>query len=195
VLELLSGAKRRAELCREHQLASAVRADGRAHVLARAASRFQSPAQPDPPDPTRLAELERLVGRLTLEHEILQKATTISHRHAQGRGRSCRGAARTLPSASSAGPSGAHGAVTMAALEAVTRHRSRRRSSASSAPGRPAATGGSPPSYDVRASRSTRSIRRGSCARGASRDNAPRAALGRRSAPIPTRATRTWCRA
>jgi transposase-like protein len=47
VLELLSGAKSSAELCREHQLASSVLADWKASFLARAAALFKSPNQRD----------------------------------------------------------------------------------------------------------------------------------------------------
>lgn len=43
VLELLSGAKRSVELCREHQIASSVLADWKAIFLRRAASVFDSP--------------------------------------------------------------------------------------------------------------------------------------------------------
>jgi transposase len=60
VLELRSGAKIRAELCREQQLASSVLADWNASFLARAALRFKSPDQRDDQDATRVAELERL---------------------------------------------------------------------------------------------------------------------------------------
>jgi transposase len=87
VLELLSGAKSSVELCREHQIASSVLADWKAHFLARAESFFKSPDQHDQQDTTRLAELERLVGRLTLENDILKKATNILHQHAKRRGR------------------------------------------------------------------------------------------------------------
>jgi transposase len=69
VLERLSGVKSSAELCREHQLASSVLADWKAHVLARAASRFKSPDQHDHQDTTRVAAWERVLGRLTLEND------------------------------------------------------------------------------------------------------------------------------
>jgi transposase len=87
VLELLSGAKSSAELCREHQLASSVLADWKASFLARAASLFKSPDPRDHQDAARVAELERLVGRLTLEHDILNKATSILHPRSKTRGR------------------------------------------------------------------------------------------------------------
>lgn len=87
VLELLSGAKSSAEPCREHQLASSVLADWKAHFLGRAASLFTSADQHDHQDATRIAQLERLVGRLALENDILKKATNILHQPAKRRGR------------------------------------------------------------------------------------------------------------
>jgi transposase len=87
VLELLSGAMSSAELCCEHQIASSVLADGKAHVLAHSASLFKNPDQPDHQDATRVAELERLAGRLTLENDILKKATNLLHPRAKRRGR------------------------------------------------------------------------------------------------------------
>jgi transposase len=86
VLELLSGAKSSAELCREHQIASSVLADWKAIFLTRTASIFEHPDQGPSQDSARIAELERLVGRLTLENDILKKATNILHQHAKRRG-------------------------------------------------------------------------------------------------------------
>jgi transposase len=87
VLELLSGAKNSAELCHEHQIASSGLTDWKAHFLARAASLLTGSDQRDHQDATRVAELEHLVGRLTLENGILKKATSILHQHAKRRGR------------------------------------------------------------------------------------------------------------
>jgi transposase len=83
VLELLAGAKSSVELCREHQIASAVLAEWKAIFLRRAASVFDSPAFPHDQEAMRVAELERLVGRLTLENDILKKATTILHQRSR----------------------------------------------------------------------------------------------------------------
>lgn len=76
VLELLSGAKTSAELCREHQIAASVLADWKAIFLERAASVFEKPEPGNSLEAARMAELERLVGRMTLEAEILKKATS-----------------------------------------------------------------------------------------------------------------------
>jgi transposase len=77
VLERLSGAKSSAELCREHQLAFSVLADGKTVFLTRAASVFDSAESASSPEASRIAELERLLGRLTLENDSLKKATSI----------------------------------------------------------------------------------------------------------------------
>jgi transposase len=77
VLELLSGAKSSTELCREHQIASSVLAEWKAIFLARAASLFDSSESCTSQDAMRVVELERLVGRLTLESDIVKKATSI----------------------------------------------------------------------------------------------------------------------
>jgi transposase len=87
VLELLSGAKSSAELCREHQLAASVLADWKSSFLVRAASIFEGPDQSNSQDTRRIAELERLVGRLTLENDILKKATSVLHTRSKTRGR------------------------------------------------------------------------------------------------------------
>jgi transposase len=79
VLELLSGAKTSAELCREHQIASSVLADWKAIFLRHAPEAFERPASPNGQEVPQVAELERLVGRLTLENDILKKATNILH--------------------------------------------------------------------------------------------------------------------
>ena len=79
VLELLSGAKSSVELCREHQIASSVIADWKTIFLRRAASVFDSSELPHAQASMRVVELERLVGRLTLENDILKKATNILH--------------------------------------------------------------------------------------------------------------------
>jgi transposase len=86
-LELLSGAKSRVELCHQHQIASSVWAEWKAIFLRRAASVFDSPEVPDDQEAMRVAELERLVGRLTLENDILKMATTILHQRSRSNAR------------------------------------------------------------------------------------------------------------
>jgi transposase len=76
VLALLSGIKSSAELCREHHLAPQVLGQWKSLFLERASSVFGR-EEASTQDAVRIAELERLVGRLTLEAEILKKATSL----------------------------------------------------------------------------------------------------------------------
>ena len=76
VLELLSGAKSMAALCREHQLAAPVVSAWRGEFIRRAPEVF-STRPSHSPEQQRIAELERLVGRLSLELEVSKKASSI----------------------------------------------------------------------------------------------------------------------
>ena len=73
MLEVVSGAKRAAETCREHQLKPDLVAKWKAQFLREAASVFGRAAEIDPAQ-ARIAELERVVGRLTLELDLAKKA-------------------------------------------------------------------------------------------------------------------------
>ena len=84
VLEALSGAKSNAELCREHSLKPQLLSDWKAAFLERAATVFQSDDQRSE-EAARIAELERLAGRLTLENEILKKGSQLLTRSKGGR--------------------------------------------------------------------------------------------------------------
>ena len=86
VLEALSGTKSNAEICREHQVAPTVVS---ACLLQAGSSRAwkerfvqQAPEifatrQSVSVEQQRIAELERLVGRLALELEVAKKASSI----------------------------------------------------------------------------------------------------------------------
>lgn len=76
VLEVVSGAKSAAEICREHRLKPDLFSKWKAQFLRDAARVFQSP---DPVDPAQahIADLERMVGRLTVELEVAKKASTL----------------------------------------------------------------------------------------------------------------------
>ncbi len=75
VLELLTGAKTGAELCREHHLKDSLLYRWKQEFLNDAAKVFQCDAQHEAD--ARIAELERLVGRLTLQLEIAKKASAL----------------------------------------------------------------------------------------------------------------------
>jgi len=73
VLEVLTSVKRPAQACREYGLKDSVLARWRQQFLQRAPSLFEPTSAPESCQ-ARIAELERLVGRLTLELEIAKKA-------------------------------------------------------------------------------------------------------------------------
>jgi transposase-like protein len=76
VLEELTGVKTAAQICREHQLSPQVFARWKAEFVERAPEIFA--AQRDRGDEQeRLAELERMVGRLTMELDAAKKASDI----------------------------------------------------------------------------------------------------------------------
>jgi len=76
VLELISGQRSSAELCREHLLSPSLLATWKDTVLDGLPSLFQGDAQRDH-EHARIAELEQLLGRQTLELEILKKASRL----------------------------------------------------------------------------------------------------------------------
>jgi transposase-like protein len=76
VIELLSGAKSPAELCREHQLSPQLLGQWKRELLERAPQVFEQD-QVHSADQERIAELERLVGRLTMQLEIAKKASAL----------------------------------------------------------------------------------------------------------------------
>jgi transposase len=76
VLEVLSGAKTQAEACREYQLKPELLSKWKAYLVQNAARLFETNSTANP-DQARIAELERVVGRLTLQLEIAKKASSF----------------------------------------------------------------------------------------------------------------------
>jgi transposase-like protein len=74
VLEVLTGTKSSAEVCREYQLQPQVLGRWKTHLVEEAALLFAGDQQQQEYE-QRVAELERLVGRLTMELEIAKKAS------------------------------------------------------------------------------------------------------------------------
>lgn len=85
VLEILSGVKSGAEVCREYGIRSQLLSKWKAQFLESAANVFEEQGQAPAEDKARIAELERLAGRQALEIEVLKKASSILRSH---RGRS-----------------------------------------------------------------------------------------------------------
>ncbi len=76
VLDLISGAKSAAELCRQHHLNPQLLARWKTEFLERAPLLFEQD-QVHSQEQERIAELERVVGRLTMQLEIAKKASAL----------------------------------------------------------------------------------------------------------------------
>ncbi len=74
VLELLSGQRSAAEIARKEHIKDALLYEWRAQFLERASTVFSEPA-PSQEAEQKVAELERLIGQLTIENEVLKKAS------------------------------------------------------------------------------------------------------------------------
>ncbi len=86
VIEDLTGVKTVAEICRENQLRAPVFSRWKTEYLKRAPEIFATqPSRGD--EQERIAELERMVGRLTMELEAAKKASNILTSHLSGNGR------------------------------------------------------------------------------------------------------------
>jgi len=76
VLSLLTGEKTSGELCREHGLTCQTLGNWKQQFLANAGRAFEGGSAEHGED-KRVAELERMVGKLALQLEITKKATAI----------------------------------------------------------------------------------------------------------------------
>ena len=76
VLEVLTGMHSHAEACREYRLKTELLSAWKQDFLAHATKAFESENDSSEAQ-ARIAELERVVGRLTLELEIAKKASNI----------------------------------------------------------------------------------------------------------------------
>ena len=74
VRQVVTGEKRPAQVCREHQLAESLLLRWRKEYDARGEAAFAPPAGCEAGLAQRVAELERFCGQLALENEILKKA-------------------------------------------------------------------------------------------------------------------------
>jgi transposase len=87
VLELLTGQKSAAELCRQHQLSPTLLTLWKQTYLERLPVVFQADEQRSQ-EQARVAELERIIGRQTVELEILKKAQGLRTGQTDAGGRS-----------------------------------------------------------------------------------------------------------
>lgn len=77
VLEALSGESSQAELCRRYNLSENQVSTWKRQFLENAETFFESPEKHSDASVERIAQLEQLVGRLTLALEIQKKAATL----------------------------------------------------------------------------------------------------------------------
>ena len=76
VLEELSGVKDKAEICREYRLRPQVFSRWREEFVERAPEIFATERSRGD-EQARIADLERMIGRLTMELEVAKKASDI----------------------------------------------------------------------------------------------------------------------
>ena len=77
VLQVLTGAKSAAQTCREININELILSRWKQQLLTHAALVFERETEASETD-ERVAELERLVGRLTMELEIAKKASQFA---------------------------------------------------------------------------------------------------------------------
>jgi len=88
VLEELTGVKDKAEICREYRLRPQVFSRWREECLQRAPAIVAGDRSEEQ---ARIAERERMVGRLTMELEVAKKASSLLASPLNGKGRGSRG--------------------------------------------------------------------------------------------------------
>jgi transposase-like protein len=86
VLEELTAVKSAAEICREHQVKPQLLSHWKAPLVERTPELFGSTSNGSE-TPERIAELERMVGRLPLELEVAKKASQLLHSGLRRNGR------------------------------------------------------------------------------------------------------------
>ena len=77
VLQVLSGTKSAAQICRELQINETLLSRWKQQLLTHAALIFERESEASEKD-ERIAELERLAGRLTMELEVAKKASHLA---------------------------------------------------------------------------------------------------------------------
>lgn len=86
VLEELTGVKDKAEVCREYRLRPQVFSRWREEFLEQVPEIFATERSRGD-EQERIADLERMVGRLTMELEVAKKASSILTSLSSGKGR------------------------------------------------------------------------------------------------------------
>lgn len=76
VLQLLTGEKSAAQICREHKLSEQLLSNWKKQFLENAGLVFDQ-TRDQSTEQERIAELERMIGRLTIELEAAKKASLL----------------------------------------------------------------------------------------------------------------------
>jgi len=76
VLEVISGVKSFSEACRHYQLSEQTLSRWKEEFIEHVAMVFERPSQNDA-EQKRMVELERMIGKLTVELEIANKASSL----------------------------------------------------------------------------------------------------------------------
>ena len=89
VMELLTETKPPGQICRERDINDKLLYRWKQEFIERGPGMFAGQSQPDPTGELegRIAELERLAGRLALENEILKNASSWREAHQRKNGR------------------------------------------------------------------------------------------------------------
>ena len=87
VLELIAGKKSLSEASREYEIKDTVLSRWKQEFLERAGEVFEQPKDTQDKD-VRIAELERMVGRLTMQTELSKKAQSYASSLLKNRDRS-----------------------------------------------------------------------------------------------------------
>ncbi|MDE0482241.1 MAG: transposase [Candidatus Poribacteria bacterium] len=77
VLEALCGQSSQAELCRKHNISDVQLSKWKRQLLENAATLFEAADKQTNASAERIAQLEQLVGKLTLELDIPKKVSTL----------------------------------------------------------------------------------------------------------------------
>jgi len=77
VLEVLTGVKTSAQICREYQIKESVLSRWKQGFIERAPELFERSSQTQGHQEERIAELERMVGRLAMGLEMAKKASLL----------------------------------------------------------------------------------------------------------------------
>jgi transposase len=83
VLEVLTGVKSAAQVCREHDIKETVLSRWKQELIEHAPELFERQRGQSQQD-ERVAELERVIGRLTVELEMAKKASFLLKSHHNG---------------------------------------------------------------------------------------------------------------